>query len=247
MSSAASGKVLSANQSYRLGRIAAKANKGLLKKYFSRWRKYRNPATIGMRTLDPFPQRKYSRMVMVMNNLITAPASNLAYEYIYRVNSTFAPDLTGGSNRQPYARDTMATLYSYYQTYYAVAEVEFYDTTADGCVVGYQVQGDSINNLAIAQIDERPWAKCTSMSNSGEQKKKFIIKIPMHTALGVLKSQYKNDTNQYGAAYNANPTQGVFLRLFAVSTQAGASTDVKFRIKLTQHTIWNTRTSLSQS
>lgn len=209
-------------------------------------KKKRNPS-INAYALDPFPQRKYARMVMVMNNLITAPGSNTAYEYIYRINSTFAPDLTGATGRQPYGRDTMATLYSYYQCLYANIEVEFYDTDQDACVVGYQIQGDSIAGLAIAQIDERPWAKCTSMSNTGEQKKKFFIRVPMHTALGVTKQQYKNDTSQFGALYNASPTQGVFLRLFAVSTQSGVATNVKFRIKMDQRCIWWTRTSLNQS
>lgn len=244
-SAAAGGR---ASEAYRLGRIAKSANRKLISKYFNRWRKYkRAPATIGMRSLDPFPQRKYAKMVMVQNNLITAPSTNLSYEWIYRINSTYEPDLTGASLRQPYARDTMVSLYTFYQVMSARIEVEYYDTSADGLMVGYQVQGDSISGLSVSAIDERPWAKCESMSNTGEQKKKFIINVPMHTALGLLKSQYVNDTNQYGAVYNANPTQGVYLRLFALSTQSGASTSVKFRIKLIQNTIWFTRTSLPQS
>lgn len=216
---------------------------GLMKKYA----KKRSIASIGMRTLDPFPQRKYAKMVMVQNNLVTAPSTNLSYEYIYRLNSTFAPDLTGGTGRQPYARDTMAALYNYYQVLSCNVEIEFYDTTQDGCLVGYQVQGDTLSGISVSAIDERPWAKATSMANSGEQKKKYFIKIPMHTALGVLKQQYLNDTNQYGSLVSTSPTQGVFLRLFALSTQAATATDVKFKIKITQHTIWWTRVTLPQS
>lgn len=233
-------------------KLLKQAKKGarLFRKYLNmipRPRKGKRISSIGMTDLDPFPQRKFAKMVMVQNLLMPAPATNLAYEYIYRVNSTFAPDLTGATGRQPYGRDTLAVLYSYYTVHYVTAIVEFYDSDQDGVMVGYQIQGDSISGLQIGEIDERPWAKCTSMSNSGEQKKKYVIKIPMHTALGITNDQYNNDTSQYSAAYNANPTQGVFLRLFAVSTQAGVVSNVKFKIKLIQDSIWYTRTSLPQS
>lgn len=231
----------------KAAKMAKEANVGLLRKYLGKWKKYRNPATIGMRSLDPFPQRKYAKMVMVQNLALVAPVTNLSYEYIYRLNSTFAPDLTGASGRQPYGRDTLAALYSYYQVMSAHIELEFYDTDQDGCIVGYQVQGDTISGLTVSQIDERPWAKCTSMSNTGEQKKKYFIKVPMSTALGVTHSQYKNDTSQYASAYNASPTQGVYLRLFALSTVGATATNLKLRVKLTQHCIWYTRTSLAQS
>lgn len=202
---------------------------------------------LSMNTMDPFPQRKGTRMVMVQNNAFQAPNTNLSNEWVYRLNSTFAPDFTGGTTRQPYGRDTMAVLYGYYQVSYIKAIVEFYDVDQDGMMVGYQIQGDALSGLSVAAIDERPWVRCTTISQSGSQKKVYVVKIPMHTALGLTKAQYKNDTSNYAAAVGASPSIGVYLRLFCVSTVASTVSNVKFKIKLIQNTKWWQRTSLPQS
>lgn len=127
------------------------------------------------------------------------------------------------------------------------ATVEFFGPDQNAVTVGYQIQGGAVSGLSISAIDERPWAVARTISTTGEQKKIFKINIPCAAALGLTKAQYKNDTDNYGAASGASPVVGVYLRLFAVSAPAGTATNLRFRVSLSQNTVWWTRSSLPQS
>lgn len=199
-----------------------------------------------MRTPDPFPQRKWSKMNYTDNIALAAPVTNLMFEYIFQANSTFDPDTTGGGH-QPYGRDTMANLYSYYIVKGCFVDLEFYDTDQDGLIVGYQIQGGALSGASVGSAEERPWTNFTSISNTGNQRRKYRIYIDCAKALGLTQQQYMSDTNQYGAAVGASATQGVYLRLGVCSTLAATITNCKCKVELKMDTLWFTRTTLAQS
>jgi len=195
---------------------------------------------------DPFPNRKYCKLQYSDNILITAPATNLSYEQIYSLNGLFDTDFTG-TGHQPYGFDTMAVLYANYLCYACRVELEWYDPSADGLVCGYQLQGSTASGATISALDERPWSENTQISNTGDQRKVFRFFVPNHELLGVTKEQYRADTNNFGAAVTANPTANSYLRLFAVSTQAGATTTIKLNVKFHFYCTFFNRVTLAQS
>jgi len=195
---------------------------------------------------DPFPPRMHCKLYYndVLN--ITAPSTNLATEYIYVLNGLYDPDLTG-TGHQPYSFDTCSLLYTNYMCTGCLVELEYFDPSADGIIVGYQVQGNTTAGFAANVIQERPWVESADIANTGNQRHCFRIYIPCNQGLGLRKSQYLDDTNQYGASVSANPTGALYLRLFSVSTQSGAATTIKLNVKLTFYsTFWN-RVTQAQS
>lgn len=195
---------------------------------------------------DPFPPR--FNVKMYYNDVLdmSGPSTNLASEYIYCLNSLFDPD-TSGAGHQPYCYDTCALLYTAYMVNACLVELEFFDPSADGIIVGYQVQGNAVSGATRSAIQERPWVESADISNTGNQKHMFRIHLPIHNVLGLRKLQYKDDTTGFGAAVSASPVGLAYIRLFAISTQAAAATTIKCNVKLTYYsTFWN-RVTQSQS
>lgn len=202
--------------------------------------------TLSKLSHDPFPPR--FNVKMYYNDVIdmTGPSTNLASEYIYCLNSLFDPD-TSGTGHQPYCYDTMALLYTAYMVNKAVVELEFFDPSNDGIIVGYQVQGNAVSGATRSAVQERPWVESADISNTGNQKHCFRITLPCHEVLGLRRSQYRDDTTGFGAAVSASPVGLCYLRLFAISTIASTSTAIKCNVKITYHsTFWN-RVTQSQS
>lgn len=188
---------------------------------------------------DPFPPRMPCKLYY--NDILTlvGPASNTATEYNYQINSLFDPDFTG-TGHQPYCFDQLAALYTNYMVTGCLLELEFFDPSADGIIVGYQVQGNSTSGFPANVIQERPWVESADIANTGNQHHKFRMFIPSHYGLGLKKAQYRDDTNNYGAACTASPTGGLYVRIFAISTIGSTATTVKCNVKLTFYsTFWN--------
>lgn len=202
--------------------------------------------SLAARMMDPFPQRKFCKMRYAENLTITAPSTNLAFEYIFSLNGLFDPDFTG-TGHQPYGFDTMALLYNLYIVRGAFIDIQWYDPSADGCQVGYRIQGSSVSGANIGALEEAPLTTCTAVNNTGIQKSRHRIFINPWDAIGTTKYQYLHDVNANGAAVTANPTVQGYLRLFAVSTQSGAATTVKCKIQITYMTEFYNRVTLSQS
>lgn len=194
---------------------------------------------------DPFPQRKYCQLRYSDNITITAPATNLAFEYIFSMNGLYDPDFTG-TGHEPYGYDTMALLYNLYIVRGAFVKIEWYDPSADGVQVGYRIQGSSVSGATVSALEESPLTSCTSISNTGNQKVRQNIYIRPWDAIGSTKYQYLNDMNANGAAVTANPTVQAYLRLFALST-SGAAVTVKFKIEIIYFCEFYNRVTLSQS
>lgn len=202
--------------------------------------------TLQAKILDPFPQRKWALMRYSDNYLLTGPNTNLSYEQIFSLNSLFKPDVTN-TGHQPYGFDTMAVLYNNYLVHGCRVDLEWYDPTADGVIVGYRIQGSSVSASTVSALEEAPWTTLKSISNTGDQKVIQRIFIQNPQCLGLTKDQYTSDTNQYGAAVTASPTQQTYLRLAVLSTQGGASSSIKLKITLTYGTMFWNRVTLTQS
>lgn len=198
------------------------------------------------RMADPFPQRKWARMRYTDNITLTGPNTNLTSEYIYSLNSLFAPGVTTYTH-QPYGFDTMALLYYNYQVYSAYVELEWYDPDHDGVICGYQLAGTSVAGVSAGAIEERPLTKLTTLSNTGNQRYIQRILVNNPQVLGFKPAQYINDTSHTGALVTASPSYQSYIRLCVLSTTAATASNIKLKVSITYKTqFWN-RVSLSQS
>lgn len=162
----------------------------------------------------------------------SAPNTNLSNEAIFSLNSAYDPAQAGAGSIQPNYWDTLAVLYSYYLVHAVEVEITFFDPSADGLLVGFQLQGTSVSGLTMSDLSSRPLTRYATISNTGQQVYVFKMRLPIHEVLGLTRAQYLNDTNNYGAAVTTNPANQAYLRIFAVSTQSGVATTYKAHVKI---------------
>jgi hypothetical protein len=180
---------------------------------------------------DPFPQRAMKKLHFCQNLALTAPNTNLTVEKILSLSSAYDPEQLGAGDVQPNYWDTLAVLYSLYMVHSVECEITFYDPNQDGLLVGFQLQGTSASGLTIADVSSRPLTRYATIANTGQQTYTFHLRAPIHEVLGLRRGQYANDTNNYGAATSASPASQAYIRLFALSTQAGVATTLKCMLK----------------
>ncbi len=195
---------------------------------------------------DPFPNELWVKLVYVDNFAFVAPASNVAAETVFALNSIFDPEQSGVGH-QPYGRDQLAPLYLNYIVTSAIVSIEFYDTDQDGAFVGYQIQGDTTTGGTISALSEHPWSRSTSMANTGQQKNTFRMNIKNSAAVGLRSRQYYDDTDNNGATMGADPNNLALLRIWVLSTIPATITNIKAKLTITYNTKCFNRKSLGQS
>lgn len=125
------------------------ARKAIRKYYRKRARK---ATVIVNKALAPIPQRFITKM-----KYATDVSTDSQGNYKFRLNSTYDPDLTG-TGHQPYARDTLATLYNRYR----VISCGYRITTPTSSAIiqcGARPSNESINFVTMDQLKESPRAK----------------------------------------------------------------------------------------
>lgn len=173
---------------------------------------------------DPFPPRYFCKFVCTHSGQLTSTNVGTAgTERIYRLTSLWDPEFALGG-RQPYGRDTMATIYGKYRVRKTKVELVFSDPSADGlnivCHASNPSDTTATNGQTINQLCDLPMTVVKPMNNSGEQVTKITKMFPAHKVFGVTKTNYNNDDN-YEALMGADPAFEIFLRLNCVNTISG--------------------------
>jgi hypothetical protein len=173
-----------------------------------------------------FPPRKRCLLRGSTIFALTAPNTGAAVERIIGLNAFANFDITGATGNPAYYT-FLTNLYGKYRVDRCRYTIKFYDTTADGVVVGAQLRGVTTAGLFAQSLQQRPGNVTMQLSNTGEQSAVFRCDTDCAAAFGQTKDIYRAN---YGAAINANPGAGssdytLFLRLFACSP-VGTSTTV---------------------
>jgi hypothetical protein len=145
--------------------------------------------------------------------------------YQYRLNSIFDPDLTGVGH-QPYTRDTWAAVYSTYTVMSCRYVVQAVSTVP--CTISTRAVNASNAPASYTLEQERPYSKsifCTSTAVGTAVDTIDIAKI-----LAIPRSQLLNLDNQ--TAQGSNPTNGVYLNIYAFGPDPTATPTIYFRIEL---------------
>lgn len=171
--------------------------------------------------LAPFPLRWNTRLTYGVNAAISTVGSvPTASKYRFRLNSGYDPDVTG-TGEQPYQWDQMIAMYTKYIVKRCRAVITFNDPTSSGMFVGWSYHTDTTNNddpagKTLGDIMSRPTFQCVPLTNYGSESVTMSVDVPVHEVFGLSQQQYLSVTDQYGAAFNANPLSVAYLDLFLI-------------------------------
>lgn len=202
--------------------------------------------------MDPFKPYHNCKLSFTHSFALTTGTSNTLFgaENVYRLNSLYDPDLTGGSGIQPYGYDVLSQIYRNYKVNAVLIQIVISDPTSDGTVFGAQLQPPNepftFPSVSVDRAREQPMSIVRSINNSGKQVVTIKQYVPMHILLGISKLQFMSDTDIYAAATTANPVAQPFLRV-ALANERSVTSTALIRVTLTYYTRFYDRVVLPRS
>jgi hypothetical protein len=169
----------------------------------------------------PFPFRWNAKLTYGVNVALATPGGvPTAAKYRFRLNSLYDPDVTG-TGAQPYMYDQLIAIYTKYIVRRCYVDITFANPSVAGLWVGWCYHTSTTSNddpvgKELDNLISRPNFTCVPISDFGTQMVTCRIEVPLHLVFGLSASQYLSVTDQYGAAYNANPLSEAYLDLFIV-------------------------------
>lgn len=188
--------------------------------------------------------------------LYTGAGGTYGSAVAYSINDMYDPRQSVGGE-QPYARDTMVTLYDRYKVTGVTVQVEFTTPNINGIICGVMFNNPTNTSVLTgnvpAYIRELPNAASHIVADTGKQKWVFRKHFPMWKVLGVTKLQFEADIGIYDALSTGSPslTAGLATMRLAIANidTAGAASagDITANTVITMHTDWYQRKSLARS
>jgi len=163
-------------------------------------------AILSSRIPSPFPQKLRTKLVFENLYTLTTVASTNAVNIQYAFNGPDDPFQAGTGDWQPYGYAQLAALYSEYIVLGAHVECEFYDPSADGMTCGLKIMGTAPAGVPAFAVEQQPWVQSQSISNTGEQKARFSVRMRVCEAVGLTEQQYQGNLSQYAAFFGNNPS-----------------------------------------
>lgn len=183
------------------------------------------------RSNDPFPPRCFKTMTYSASgqlDLITAGTANFSSsEYAWVLNSVADPflgTLPGNLNTACYGMTEMAAIYNRYKVNGVLIEVQFFDPSVDGLVLGLLFNNPSnsevLTGKSIGTVEKRPQGWTSTLANTGSQKMNFKQYFPMNVLGNITKSQFKNDITNWTAATTGSPATIPLMQLCMADSSA---------------------------
>lgn len=162
--------------------------------------------------------------------------SGIMNDYIYRLNSIFDPDYTGGGH-QPLGRDNLANLYNRYRVDKVVATIVF-NKASEGVCVGHAIVGNNADTAFTnpwSAITEQAMVKYRVGSNStAGSATRITLKrtFNLNKIVGVTMAKYKAD-DAYSSIISTNPTEAIMLHIINVDILGSTSSTTVVSVNLT--------------
>ncbi len=181
---------------------------------------------------SPFPPRLV-RQMRWCNSLGLVSATTTAQmgtENVFRLNSCFDPDLTGGTH-QPYGFDQMAALYAKYVVHRVririiASTIAATKTSAVGIAVQAPTSTQVLTAMSLSDIIEKSMGDVLWMETAGRVSV-FEASFDIARIAGVTQQQLRANIEDYAALISASPGQTPYLRIalanFQDTTQIGQS------------------------
>jgi len=133
-------------------------------------------------------------------------------DYIFRLNSIYDPDLSGGGH-QPMGFDQLAALYNRYQVKSVKVKIVGHKETDNVVgVMAFQANNDATSKAAypISQIKEQPntTVRYSNFYNTNDKPCTITKTYDLAKVTGVSKTKYMTD-DRYQSAFNNNPAEDI--------------------------------------
>lgn len=157
-------------------------------------------------TNGPVPQRTYVKMRYTETFNVYPSVSGTIGSYVFRANSIYAPNYTGGGH-QPYGHDTYQTLYSRYKVHKVVFRVTIRPSSVGSSTAFLATDngGGSYDVQSMTVVGERPhvYVKPINMYVPTVMKRTILPR----SVCGATKGEYNDD--KYSAAFGASPSEAI--------------------------------------
>lgn len=151
----------------------------------------------------------------------------------FSLNGLFDPDTALGGH-QPMGFDQLMTFYDHYIVDYVTVSVTFMNTQSTSgnqgnfiCGIGVTDSQSPSNYLSMTEILEQEDVQYCHIgpSNSGDMSKTVTLKLNPSKWLGRTRGTAIADSTLRGNS-GSNPTEQVYLQVFAINTQSATSSNV---------------------
>lgn len=169
--------------------------------------------------------------------------SGVVGNQIFRWNSTFDPDATGGGH-QPLYRDTYAAIYDHYSVVSATATIRFQNGSADPFIVGCVTDDNTTPATAIDTLCEQSHGyHCILTPLTGSlSSKQFRLAWDCKKVLRI--DPFTSET--YKTAVGSNPAEESDLVLWC-SDLAGNTASITYDVELVYNVLWTELTTPASS
>lgn len=200
----------------------------------------------GKRTL---PDIMYTRFVYAEKQVLHIPDLNYRYQYMYRMNSLYDPNYSGGGN-QPFLRDQLlgtngnqSALYTRYKITHCKIETVWMPFNSNSVPMYCYVIPMSSGQLATGipnlfyQVAELPFCKKELLGtySGGDSQKRIDHYMSIAKIDGVTKQQFDGDDDQYAADGGANPNTSPGWVIAFESADGSSTGAVYIDIKITYY------------
>lgn len=203
---------------------------------------YNTPAvrtSIGVTPRTGLGTRKMVKMVYCEKGIsLTTPTVGGAGDYIFRINSIFDPNFTGGGH-QPSMHDQMANIFERYTVYAAEYKVIFSNSSASNRqAVGVYISDRSDTVSDFTTLVEQGSVEYTTLpvATAGGSQKTFSGFVDLPKLMGMEKDQYIADAN-YCPEFGTDPNDPAFLHCIYADIAGGGSTVITLVVEIIFHTL----------
>lgn len=198
-------------------------------KYGKRKSRYSRYPAIAKYGSFGLPKAVYTKLTFVQHQTLSSTTVTPT-SYVYRLNSIYDPDYTG-SGSQPYMRDQLSALYSYYTVSGCKVCITYStDTTQDSLLTIRQTPNTYTLGDIDLEIERGAMKRIVSSSQPGYVKNYYSIS----KCFGIPKRKLLSD-DIYSAGISATPASTLYLQIGSIATDRATSATVQIQVELTYY------------
>lgn len=204
------------------GKKVAQRRKRMVKRISKRSRGYKTISIVG-KSLNPIPQRYICKM-----KYAETVSTNVVGLYTFNLNSIFDPNQTG-TGHQPYAHDTLQSLYNRYRVISCSYRVICNRNDATTQLIALPAN-EIISYTTASEYKENPRGRYVTQSPGGNVVP-LSGKVYLPSLVGRTKTQYMSD-DRFQAAFGNSPAELAMLNLGAFSASDVPASGVALNVEL---------------
>lgn len=213
-----------------------------------RGRSSRKRASRVVSRTGPFPTRYLTKLRYSQINALSFGGAGQAYNYQFRLNSIFDPDLTG-TGHQPLGHDEFAMLYNRYRVYGVSYTITLSNQEAKHVEICIAHRPNTNTTTYFDTIRESTSTKhriTLGEEGSGQANRSVRGYAGVAATRGVSRREVQTDDN-YQAAFGQNPVFTPTLVIYLSNQNTNETASVNMRVDLVYHVEVFDRKQLLQS